>query len=64
MKNHQATRVRALMGTMVLLATVVSTAHSHEPAPAGKLIRVFILSGQSNMVGAGKVDKIPCEPTS
>jgi hypothetical protein len=41
---------------MCLLTTAVSTAHSQESDPTAKPIKVFILSGQSNMVGAGKVD--------
>ena len=56
MKKHQAIRVHHLLSAMCLLTTAVSTTRGQEPAPAGKPIKVFILSGQSNMVGAGKVD--------
>ena len=44
------------MGAMLLFMTAGSIVHGREPTPAGRLVRVFILSGQSNMVGAGKVD--------
>ncbi len=48
--------VRCLSGAIFLLTTAVSTALGQTPDPNGKPIRVFILSGQSNMVGAGRVD--------
>jgi len=56
MSKRQANRVRHLMAAMLLFTTAGSIAHGLEPAPAGSQVRVFILSGQSNMVGAGKVD--------
>ncbi|MDP7016301.1 MAG: sialate O-acetylesterase [Pirellulaceae bacterium] len=56
MKKYQATTVGRLVGAMFLLATAASTVHSQAPDPTGKPIKVFVLSGQSNMVGAGKVD--------
>jgi hypothetical protein len=56
MKKHQASRVRCLLGALCLVTTAASTAQSQLSDPQGKPIKVFILSGQSNMVGAGKVD--------
>ncbi len=55
MRNNKAILVSCLLATMCLAVTGVSSAESKQPAPGGKPIKVFILSGQSNMVGAGKV---------
>jgi hypothetical protein len=38
------------------LAVGIHSAQAQEPTTVGSPIKVFILSGQSNMVGAGKVD--------
>lgn len=40
----------------ILLAAGPHSVRAQEPSTAGPPIKVFILSGQSNMVGAGKVD--------
>ena len=45
-----------LLVTIWLLTTAVSSAQDKQPASSSEPIKVFILSGQSNMVGAGKVD--------
>ena len=44
------------MKTILFLAFVFALFHVEESEAAKKPIKVFILSGQSNMVGAGKVD--------
>ncbi|MEK9984798.1 MAG: sialate O-acetylesterase [Opitutae bacterium] len=44
------------MKTILFLAFVFALFHAEESEAAKKPIKVFILSGQSNMVGAGKVD--------
>jgi len=44
------------MKTILLLVFVFALFHAEESEAAKKHIKVFILSGQSNMVGAGKVD--------
>ena len=44
------------MKTILFLAFVFALFHADESEAAKKPIKVFILSGQSNMVGAGKVD--------
>ncbi len=44
------------MKTILFLAFVFALFHAEELEAAKKPIKVFILSGQSNMVGAGKVD--------
>ena len=44
-----------LLGPMWLLAITTSISYGQAADATGK-IKVFILSGQSNMVGAGKVD--------
>jgi hypothetical protein len=54
-KKNPVIQLRHLMGAMLLFTTAGSVAHGLEP-PAGGQVSVFILSGQSNMVGAGKVD--------
>jgi hypothetical protein len=44
-------KVNLLLKKSLLLFATVLSAHAQE-----KPVKVFILSGQSNMVGAGKVD--------
>jgi len=44
------------MKTILILAFVFALFHAQKSEAAKKPIKVFILSGQSNMVGAGKVD--------
>ena len=44
------------MKTILFLVFVFALFHAEESEAAKKHIKVFILSGQSNMVGAGKVD--------
>jgi len=44
------------MKTILFLVFVFALFHAEESEAAKKPIKVFILSGQSNMVGAGKVD--------
>lgn len=56
MKNDQTTEIHRLVVAIILSAFAVSTASSEEPASEAQPVKVFILSGQSNMVGAGKVD--------
>ena len=50
---YQASR---LMRVIPLLAAALLTIQSQASESSGKPVKVFILSGQSNMVGAGKVD--------
>lgn len=47
--------IRCLLGVLLLAVANVSNAQAQLPDSGGKPIKVFILSGQSNMVGAGKV---------
>ena len=56
MENFFAIRSFFLRGAMFLFTFALSLLLAGEPEAAGKPIKVFILSGQSNMVGAGKVD--------
>ena len=49
--SRLAMKVNLLLKKSLLLFTTVLSAHAQE-----KPVKVFILSGQSNMVGAGKVD--------
>jgi hypothetical protein len=49
MKSHQTTKVSSLLATICLGAIVVSNADT-------KPVKVYILAGQSNMVGAGQID--------
>ena len=56
MRKQQALRLRHLLAAPCLIACAVSTSFGQRPAATDKPIKVFILSGQSNMVGAGKVD--------
>jgi len=44
------------MKTILILTFVFALFHAQKSEAAKKPIKVFILSGQSNMVGAGKVD--------
>ena len=56
MKNNGFVQASRVMAAMLLFATAWFSALSHATGASGKPIKVFILSGQSNMVGAGKVD--------
>ncbi len=56
MENFFAIRSFFLRGAMFLFTFALSLLLAGESEAAGKPIKVFILSGQSNMVGAGKVD--------
>ncbi len=56
MKNNGFVQTSRVMSAMLLVATAWFAARSPVSADSGKPIKVFILSGQSNMVGAGKVD--------
>ena len=56
MKNRHVTQLRFLIGSFLLAATAFSSTYGQPSEEPGKPVRVFILSGQSNMVGAGKVD--------
>ncbi len=56
MENFFAIRSLFLRGAMFLFTFALSLLLAGESEAAGKPIKVFILSGQSNMVGAGKVD--------
>ena len=56
MKNNGFLQTSRLMAAILLFATVLFVARSQASGASGKPIKVFILSGQSNMVGAGKVD--------
>jgi len=47
---------RHLSIMLCFIATAASTSLGEAPETARKPVKVFILSGQSNMVGAGKVD--------
>ena len=47
---------RHLSIILCFIATAASTSLGEAPETARKPVKVFILSGQSNMVGAGKVD--------
>ena len=51
MKSTNAIKVSCLLAMTCLAMTGVSNAEN----PDGKPVKVYILSGQSNMVGAGKV---------
>src|SRR5210317_2075819 len=55
MRNNNAIKVSCLLAAMCLAVTGVASAESQLPDPDGKPVKVYILSGQSNMVGAGKV---------
>ncbi|MBT3201714.1 MAG: hypothetical protein HN350_17570 [Phycisphaerales bacterium] len=55
MKNIKAIKAFCLLIAICLTLTSVANAEGKKPASGGKPIKVFILSGQSNMVGAGKV---------
>ena len=56
MENFFSIRSLFLRGAMFLFTFALSLLLAGESEAAGKPIKVFILSGQSNMVGAGKVD--------
>ena len=61
MKNNKAIQVTCLLATMCLAMTGVSSAESKLPDPNGrpanmsKPVQVYILMGQSNMLGFGKI---------
>ena len=56
MQKHRPQRILLILGTICVLANFVSPALGQKDSSGNEPIRVFILSGQSNMVGAGKVD--------
>ena len=56
MQEQQLFGWRHLSIMLCYIATVTSTSLGQAPDTARKPVKVFILSGQSNMVGAGKVD--------
>ena len=62
LRNKQTIQEQQLFGwrhlsiMLCYIATVTSTSLGQAPDTARKPVKVFILSGQSNMVGAGKVD--------
>lgn len=56
MNIRPATIRRRLLAAICVLLATAPTAHCQNSDAASGPIRVFILSGQSNMVGAGKVD--------
>lgn len=56
MTRYSAAARCRLIGVLLLLSMLGLTARGEERVSTGGPIRVFILSGQSNMVGAGKVD--------
>lgn len=56
MKNDQTPAFHCLVVVILLSAFAASTASGEERESTDKPVSVFILSGQSNMVGAGKVD--------
>ncbi len=49
-----------LAGVALLLAAPLTEARGGQPAAGGKM-KVFILSGQSNMVGAGTAGEVPAD---
>lgn len=61
MKNNQAIKVSSLLTAMCLAVTGVANADSKLPDPDGKPadmskpVQVYILMGQSNMLGFGKI---------
>jgi hypothetical protein len=55
LKNNNAIKASCLLTAMCLGITGVASAESKQPDSGGEPVKVFILSGQSNMVGAGKV---------
>ena len=62
LRNKQTMQEQLLFGwrhlsiMLCFIATAASTSLGEAPETARKPVKVFILSGQSNMVGAGKVD--------
>lgn len=56
MHEQQLIRWRYLSIVLCFIATAATTSLGQAPDSARKPVKVFILSGQSNMVGAGKVD--------
>jgi hypothetical protein len=57
MRNNPAIRASILLATVCLARTALSRADDHNRTEAdSKPVKVYILSGQSNMVGAGKVN--------
>jgi hypothetical protein len=61
MNNHQATKLSTLLATLCIGTAGISSAQSKLPDPDGrpadlsKPVQVFILMGQSNMLGFGKI---------
>lgn len=56
MRNNQPIGPHQIVGAACLLVIAIANAHGEDSTAAAQPITVFILSGQSNMVGAGKVD--------
>jgi len=55
MKSKQVLKAAGLLSAMCLATTGLVNADNTSSEAGGKPVKVFILSGQSNMVGAGKV---------
>lgn len=56
MRNDRVTQPLLFVAACCVLAIAATRTHGQGSVSAAKPVKVFILSGQSNMVGAGKVD--------